>query len=378
MRHAGLKKKECGECKEQVDCGWNEEKFRRHELACAKQKKPKKKRKKEQRPRPVVARHTEDQKTKILETFNKLHEENPQLGAEYLEKSKVSLEQAKLWEKRPFKKRKLSERSHGAGVRAPDKRVVTPDMHDELKMLLRVCRGPPPKGHPLEDRQPLATEEYLEDNGHRTCLKYEDLANWLYSDNRFDHVFAEQEKKTNRPNFKVTWKIVYNRVVRWCTDNKVALKTPGQKTKNKELIAQRCLGTLQKIQRVRTEKGVGVATFCNLDETALRLLALTLKTLDYKGQECLVDPEQLSKFTLSMVCIWYAATGETDFLVLCGGGADNSISKWQKFGDIWFLTTPSKMMRKLSYAEVLNFALSKAPFEVNLLDDIHGGHGGRN
>ena len=351
----GSKEKKCPTCKRMVKVGYRNEKWKQHI-------------KRHEHPKPtraVKARHTADQKRKVIQAAKRLE------GAQrkdYLQRSSVSERQLQDWEKSLSSSVEPSARSSGAGVRSEDQRVVTPDMDRALRDLLRVTRGPAPEGHTLH-------EEYLEDNGHRTAVTYSDLADRLFTDPRFDSVFRQQEKDSNRgKDFKVTKDLVYKRVVKWCGDNDVVLRNATSiASKNEEETAARCLGTLNKIQQVKTEKGLANISFCNLDETALRVLALSMKTLNYKGSKCTLDAEQLSKFTLSLCCLWYSETGEVDFFVMCGGGTEEV--EWTNHSGVCFATTNSKMMRKHSYKELLNFALSQRVFDV-FLDDIAGGHGG--
>ena len=352
----GTETRKCPKCKKHIKVGYHNEQWKAH-LKRHEDPKPTRARK---------ARHTAHQKQEIIRTAKLLQGEQ---RADFLERSSVSNRQLEDWETKfsSNKDVKASSRSVGAGVRSADKRVVTPDMDKALRDLLRVTRGPAPEGHKLH-------KDYLEDNGHRTAVHYTDLVDHLYTDPRFDAVFKQQENHSKREGFKVTRELVYKRVVKWCADNDVVLKSAGAAApKNEPEIAQRCLGTLEKIQQVKTQKGLANVTFCNLDETALRVLALSMKTLTYKGSKCTLDPEQLSKFTLSLVCLWYSESGELDFFVLCGGGGEDV--EWNNYNGVWFATTSSKMMRKQSYAELLNFAISKRLFDI-FLDDIAGGHGG--
>ena len=356
--------KECPICSESVKVGYNDEYFKRHL----------KEHEKTPSPPPVrgsIARHTHAQKLAIIRKADQL--EGPARET-YLRRSNVSdrkLDEWKANHENPAKRRMLTKasRSAGAGKRPLEKKVINTEMDAELRKLLYVTRGPPPEGHALHSK------EYLVDSGHRTAVTYDDLVEHLYADPRFDKIFKDQENNSSRKNFEVTRELVYKRVQRWCKDNDVVIKTASAAPKNEKLIAQRCLGTLQKIQEVQTQKGPATVTYCNLDETALRVLALSLKTLCYKGGKCTLDREQLSKFTLSLVCLWYSQSGEVDFYVMCGGGTQKV--EWSHHSGTWFLTTTSKMMRKDSYSDLLNFALSKEVFDA-FLDDLAGGHHGSN
>ena len=360
----GTETKKCPVCKKSVRVGHNQELYKKHLGGH---------RPKTSQVRPSVARRTESQKQSVIKIASEL---SPAEREEYLRSSRVSETQLERWTAcANNKRRKLDSRSSGAGVRGPEKLVITPSMHEALKHLLRTTRGPPPQKHSLYDEE--REREYLEDNGHRTGVTIDDLTNHIWCDSRFDAEFKKQEKKSNRKEFKLTREVVNTRVKRWCKKNGVKVKNASAKLKTKKetVVAQRCLGTLKKVDQLQTEKGPATLTFCSLDETAMRVLALSLQTLCYEGGDCKVDAEQHSKFTMSLVCLYYSETGEVEFVVMCGGGSKEV--QWEQHGDVWFLITTTKWMRKHSYKEVLNFGLSKRAIDC-LLDDLASGHHGTN
>lgn len=351
----GTQTKPCPVCEKEILVGHNDELYKKHL--------------RNHRPnikavRPAAARHNETQKRKIITVAKDL---SPTDREKFLRGSNVSERQLQNWTENKDKRRKLNARSSGAGIRKPDQRVITEPMDKALRRVLRVTRGVPPSGHELRE------DSYAEDNGHRTAVTVDDLTDQIWSDPRFDATFKQQQTNSKRKSFEVTREVVRTRVKRWCKEHGVVFKSTKPSIKNETKVAQRCLGTLEKVEALQAQKDKELA-MVSLDETALRVLSLSLKTLCYKGGDCSVDPEQHSKFTMSLVCLYYS-TGEVEFIVMNGGGSEEI--KWENNDGIWFLTTTTKWMRKHSYKELLNFALSQRAIDC-MLDDLAGGHHGTN
>ena len=161
-----------------------------------------------------------------------------------------------------------------------------------------LCRGAPPKGHLLY----TSIDEALHHEGNRTFLTYRVLTGHLMAH------FSEQLK--DKDGKQLSRKQVYDRVWRWCDRNDVGLRKPTQSRQNSEdkerKTGTRCWGTLNELARVMKANDVRDEEVANLDETALRIFALSIMTLHWRGDKSVVvDKGLLSKLCLSIVINWY-------------------------------------------------------------------------
>lgn len=206
------------------------------------------------------------------------------------------------------------------------------------------------------------------DDGRRLFVVYEDLV---------DHIedkFQEQFEQVPEKHRELVW---YTRVRRWCQKNKIGLRKTNRVTQtNPAKIAVGVRNCRQQVNAVVKEKKLKRSQIANLDETALRVFSLMVKTLHWKGAKSIqADKHSTSKLTLSMPTIWFA-DGSMDFVVVYASTrkADNEADRWSEHNGVLFYRAASKWTTKKIYYKVLR-ALIPFPRKVGLfLDDIklHG------
>ncbi len=255
---------------------------------------------------------------------------------------------------------------------------LTDEMVVELRKTIFMTRGPAAKRKEGKTQHPLYKENpEWQDSGHRTFLRLPELTGriWLH----FKEYFAA-EAEAGR---EVTLNQLYHRVRRWCKRHDIVYRMANEtKEADKELIARRCLGTLLQVHEVMTRHGFGPEAVCNLDETGLRLFALEVQTLHYKGEGSVpVDSELRNKLTLSCPVLWYGSGWMDIVVVWYKPKSTLKTYQWSKEGDIWFLETPSsKNTTKKTYCEIIRHFRSMNPEQSfrEFTDDVAGGHGGLN
>ena len=140
-----------------------------------------------------------------------------------------------------------------------------------------------------------------------------------------------------RDGEKLTYGQVYERVWRWCDRNDVKPRKPNRALQNspakKKKTAQRCLGTINKLAEVMKRDGVSEEEVANLDETGLRLFALRVMTLHWRGDtEVPIDKGLTNKLCLSIVIIWYG-NGTMDLVVVWTSPKSTRL-EWANHGSV--------------------------------------------
>jgi hypothetical protein len=292
------------------------------------------------------------------------------------------------------KGRRGAARSSNSGNKAPELRKMTPEMVECLRTLVIRCRGLPPTWHKffteqVNEKECLWVTEpgqtvFVNKQKYTVIKRVEHSADrWLLEDSngqtmpvsqrgfkRKDdsRLFLRKKDLADRLRLKfpkelegVTFDALRMRVSRWCFDNGLSLRKPTTAVDPKRELetAQRCLGTLNEVERVMTENELPENSLGNLDETALRPFQLDLLTLHYKGaKEVPMDRETFSKFCMSIPVYWYM-DGTFEWCVLWHNPRKKEMN-WEEVNGTWFLQCPSsKMTRQEIYTDLLNFFLCR-------------------
>ena len=127
------------------------------------------------------------------------------------------------------------------------------------------------------------------------------------------HENSDQAETPYSPKNDVEWNyILYQRVYQWCDDNDVVRRTINRShlaAANEKAVAQRILGTRNKVKELRDEHKLPVESLFNLDETPLRPFNLAMKTLHYLGDKNVPLDARLRqfKFCLSLAICWFGS-----------------------------------------------------------------------
>ena len=79
-------------------------------------------------------------------------------------------------------------------------------------------RGQIPKGHLLDDKID-EDKECLFKDGSKTYVRYKDIVDRLLL--HFPEEYEEERQRLKKTKLGM-WRILYQRVVRWCKDNKIS------------------------------------------------------------------------------------------------------------------------------------------------------------
>ena len=211
---------------------------------------------------------------------------------------------------------KSSRGKRGPGAGKRKKPVMTAEMETTLFCMFEANRGDAPEQH-------QRSKGGLMKEGRMVRVTMMDLVDTLWT-HHMDHFTKEQdalEKTTKEMN-----DLLYSRVWWWCKRNDIVYRLPNRTTSGPEhekMLAQRAQGTLEEVLKARdaleekTGAKVHLQNLWNIDESALRLLALELKTLAWKGQrQAKVRKELVGKLSLSIFVAWFAKSGKLDLVVV--------------------------------------------------------------
>ena len=264
--------------------------------------------------------------------------------------------------------KQLKSGSDGSGVRKPELLKITPAMHDSLLEFMVSTRGCAPPGHKHASAESLVTPD-----GLTTPVWYDDLVKHLCLTypKEFDAVHPEEPLKRD--------KVWYKRVLRWCaTRGKITRRVMNKVTPvSKTLQASRVEGTLDELRKAQRPQLVKWNEYANLDETSLRILALTLITLHWVGAKHVPKTKTNEKLCLSTAVMWWSS-GRMECVVLHKRKRKKATKmKWENKHGVWWLICPSsKWTKKDIYPELLShFFRLGTPVKI-FLDDMAKGHGG--
>ena len=127
--------------------------------------------------------------------------------------------------------------------------------------------------------------------------------------------------RTNPKAFQTSpRKLWLSRVRRWCRQNGIVPRKANTSSMSPDKAAKAASELEVLLDEVREavdgEEKLKRAQIANLDETSMRILCMSLMTLDWLGRKTIYTPENnCPKVTLSMPVMWYA-DGTMDFVVV--------------------------------------------------------------
>ena len=273
-------------------------------------------------------------------------------------------------------------RSAGSGSKV-DKLWSTPDPNangatpdETLLNFVKKMRGT----NPSDPVPPVLNEEQrlreLKDRqGCRLYIEYIDLVDRLQEVH--EKVFLDTVK--NHDKLEDTWR---KRVALWCKRNKIVYRTPNATT----LSGTKGARVAAEVERLLDQTADAVAAdnlrdkeIANLDETALRILALEIrKTLAWLGQkEVLKEEHGDSRLNLSCPVVWWA-DGRMDIIVVWETNRANldTAERWRVHEGIMFFEAYSKWAAIESYHRILRYFFSLESGVKLFFDDDARGHKG--
>ena len=249
------------------------------------------------------------------------------------------------------------------------KKVMLP-VHKTLMDFMETMRGLPPAeaqklAETLPEGEELADEKRL---GARLYVTYADL--------------VDQIQEQHPDLFKqVTAEVWYIRVRRWCKENRISRRKATSTTLSPEKVEQAADEVDMLLDEVANavngDEKLRRAQIVNLDETSMRILALTLMTLHWTGAKHVTKPKRGNpKLCLSMPVLWFA-DGSMDFVVVYKTGSkDPTLQRWHNIKGVFWFEAQSKWSRQETYHRILRYFLSLGREIKIFIDDYAPGHGG--
>ena len=208
--------------------------------------------------------------------------------------------------------------------------------------------------------------EYFK-KGKRLYITYADLIDRI----RLDH--AEVYKTAKH-------EVWYTRVRRWCKKKGIVRRkaTASSLSPEKAVRAAEELDTLldEVAAAVSGEEKLRRGQIVNLDETSLRILALSIMTLHWRGDKNCEKPTRgAPKLCLSMPIVWYA-DGTFDFVIVYKSSSKKKGQRWHNIKGVFWFEAESKWSRQETYHHILRYFLSLGREIKYFFDDNAPGHSG--
>lgn len=206
--------------------------------------------------------------------------------------------------------------------------------------------------------------------GERLFISYDDL--------------VDEIARTNPKAFQTSpRKLWLSRVRRWCRQNGIVPRKANTSSMSPDKAAKAASELEVLLDEVREavdgEEKLKRAQIANLDETSMRILCMSLMTLDWLGRKTIYTPENnCPKVTLSMPVMWYA-DGTMDFVVVYKTNSTRADfeSRWHDIEGVMWFEACSKWSRFETYHHVLRYFLTLKEDGVEFFfDDNCTGHGG--
>jgi len=248
---------------------------------------------------------------------------------------------------------------------------VMDDVHDTLLAFVKKMRGTKPSSGKKLAAQ-LREGDELAQGTERLYIAYIDLVDRI----RIVH------PKTFETATHQNW---YVRVFRWCRKNGIVRrKASGSAFTHKQALqaaseVRDCLDECR--DAVDGDEKLARGQVVNLDETSMRILSLTLMTLDYYGSKNVSKPSHgCPKLCLSIPVIW-SADGKVDFVVVYRTNRKGpDIKRWHRIdsdeGAVYWFEAKSKWTSMETYVHILRFFFHLGADLAIFMDDVHKGHGG--
>ena len=263
----------------------------------------------------------------------------------------------------------LSSKKFGSG---PTSSVMDPYAAtlDKFVTRMRGAKEGSPEASVVE--QLKVGEELAQPNmpgGERLFISYDDL--------------VDQIAQTHPVAFQTcARKLWLSRVRRWCTQNGIVRRKVNTSSMTPEKAVKAALELEALLEEVREavdgDERLRRAQIANLDETSMRILCMTLMTLDWRGVKNVYTPyNKCPKLTLSMPVMWYA-DGTLDFVVVfkTASTRPDFESRWHDIEGVMWFEACSKWSRFETYHHILRYFLTLERGVEALFDDAHTGHGG--
>lgn len=237
--------------------------------------------------------------------------------------------------------------------------------------------GEKPSSEELFARESLDADLVTSD-GRRMYVNYDDLVDYISVELEDEYNSVPEEKEVDGVRVGVDRdRIWYTRVRRWCIRNGISLRRVNKcVVEDPEKLAREILTCRERVEKAMRKTKATAADVANIDETAVRLFALMILTLHWRGAKS-VPGAKRSKLCLSMPVVWWG-NGDMDFIVVWSSRnkRDKKEPRWQNHGGVLFYRADTKWSTKKTYYKVMRALLTLDRKVKVFIDDYAPGHGG--
>ena len=256
--------------------------------------------------------------------------------------------------------------------------AVCPEVKEAFKVFVEAMRG-------VRRSLDLGTDSAPEQDPERVCITYEDLVDVVFMHHQeeyegFSYTEVEEDGWTVVSHTVIPekdgYRVWYHRVRRWCIrENIVIRKVNRLVQQDPQELATRVQECLDAVDKIVGEGVIDRSAMCNLDETSVRIFALLVTTLHYRGATSVrVSGSINNKLTLSMPVVWYG-DGTFDYVVVFRSDAKKA-PRWEcRHGIMWFRAN-SKWSTKKTYYQIVRYLVPLGRKVKLFMDDAAPGHKG--